>query len=98
MFETRLQRRRRLLKIAESQAGSSRDPKDTTLGLMQKVFERMEYLEDHFEKKIDLVVEEQKATLRMKDELDELRTQHEYTDLMCTQPEIRFKEVEAARD
>jgi len=72
MVETRLQRRRRLLAMVESQVGSSRDAKDTTLGLMHKVLERMEYLEDHFEKKIDVVVKEQEATLKMKDELDQL--------------------------
>ena len=34
----------------------------------------------------------------MKEELDELWTQHEYTDLLCTQLEVRVKEVEEARD
>ena len=34
----------------------------------------------------------------MKEELDELRTQHKYTGLMCTQLEVRVKEVEEARD
>eukprot|EP00253_Pinus_taeda_P011267 PITA_11267 len=98
MVKTRLQRRKRLLAMAESHAGSSRSPVGTTVELMQKVVERLEYLEDHFEKKIDLVLEEQKAFLKVKDELDELRTQHEYTDLMCTQLELRVKDVEDSRD
>ena len=34
----------------------------------------------------------------MREELDELRTQHEYTDLLCIQLEVRVKEVEEARD
>ena len=34
----------------------------------------------------------------MKEELQELRTQHEYTDIMCTQLEVRVKEVEEVRD
>ena len=34
----------------------------------------------------------------MREELEELRTQHEYTDLMCTQLELTVKEVEEARD
>eukprot|EP00253_Pinus_taeda_P009588 PITA_09588 len=61
MVDTRLQRTKRLLAMAESHSGSSRSPVDTTLELMQKLVERLEYIEDNFGTKIDLVVEEQKA-------------------------------------
>jgi len=83
--------------MVESHAGSNRSPVDT-YELMQKMMERLEFLEAHFEGKFDLVVEEQKAFLKVKDELDELRTQHEYTYLMCTQLELRVKDIEASRD
>lgn len=45
-----------------------------------------------------MVVKDQEANSKMKEELEELRTQHEYTDLMCTQLEVRVKEVEEAKD
>ena len=47
---------------------------------------------------MDLFAKEHEANSKMKEVFDELRTQHEYTDLMCTQLEVRVKEVEEARD
>jgi len=47
---------------------------------------------------MDLFDREQEANSKMREELKELRTQHEYTDLMSTQLEVRVKEVEEARD
>lgn len=34
----------------------------------------------------------------MREELDELQTQHKYIDLMCTQLAVKVKEIEEARD
>ena len=65
---------------------------------MEKVLLRMEVMETSWDKKMDLYIKEQEANSKMKEELNELRTQHEYTDLMCTQLEVRVKEVEEARD
>ena len=106
MVETRLQRRKKLLEmVVESQAGSSHVVKDTTIGFIEKVLEKMEDMETSWDKKMDLFAKEQEANLKTKEELEELRTQHdelrtqyEYTDLMCTQLEVRVKEVEEARD
>ena len=82
----------------ESQIGSSYGAKDTTLGFIEKGLEKVEDLEAYWNKKIDLVVKDQEANSKMKEELEELQNQHEYTDLMCTQLELRVKEVEEARD
>jgi len=99
MVETRLQRRKKLLEmVAESQAGSSHGVQDATITLMEKVLLRMEVMETSWDKKMELFTREQEANSKMKEELNELRTQHEYTDLMCTQLEVRVKEVEEARD
>jgi len=85
MVETRLQRRRKLLAmVAESQAGSSHGVQDATMALMEKVLKKMEDMETFWNKKMDLFDKEQEANLKMKEELDEIRTQHEYTDLLCT--------------
>jgi len=98
MVETRLQRRKKLLEMAaESQAGSS-NVQDATITLMEKVLLRMEVMETSWDKNMDLFAKEQEANSKMKEEFAELRTQHEYIDLMCTQLEIRVKEVEEARD
>ena len=83
---------------AESQARSSHSAKDATMALMKKVLEKMEDLEDFWTKKMDLIERDQEANSKMREELEELPTQHEYTDLMCTQLEVRVKEVEEARD
>lgn len=47
---------------------------------------------------MDLVEKDQEANSKMREELDELQTQHEYTDLMCTQLEVKVKEIEQERD
>ena len=99
MVETRSQRRRKLLEIATvSQVGSSHGVRDATITLMEKVLEKMEDLEASWNKKMDLIDRDQEANSKMREELNELQTQHEYTDLMCTQLEVRVKEVEEARD
>ena len=81
----------------ESQVGSSQG-QDATLALMEKMLLRMEVMETSWDKKMDLFTQEQEANSKMKEEFDELWTQHEYIDLMCTQLEVRVKEVEEARD
>jgi len=58
----------------------------------------MEDLESYWTKKMDLVMKEQEDASKMREELDELWTQHEYIDLMCTQLELKFKDIEEARD
>jgi len=65
---------------------------------IKKVLERMEDLEAYWTKKMDLVKKDQEANSKMKEELDELQTQHEYNDIMCTQLEVKVKEIEEARD
>ena len=70
--------------VAESQAGSSHGVQDATMALMEKVLKKMEDMETFWNKKMDLFDKEQEANLKMKEELDEIRTQHEYTDLLCT--------------
>jgi len=98
MVETRLQKKKKLLKmVAESQAGSSHG-QDDTIALMEKMLLRMEVMETSWDKKMDFFAREQEANSKMKEEFDELWTQHKYTDLMCTQLEVRVKEVEEARD
>ena len=47
---------------------------------------------------MNLVVKDQEANSKMREELDELRTQHEYTGLKCTQLEDEVKEIGEARD
>lgn len=47
---------------------------------------------------MDLVEKDQEVNSKMGEELDELQNQHEYTDLMCTQPEVRIKDIEEERD
>jgi len=99
MVETRLQKKKQLLEMAaESQAGSSHGAKDATMAFIEKVLEKMEDLETFWTKEMGLIKKDQEANSKMKEEFDELRTQHEYTDLMCTQLEVRVKEVEEARD
>ena len=82
----------------ESQVGSSHCAKDATMAFIEKVLEMMEDLEAYWTKKMDLVEKDQEANSKMRAELDEIQTQNEYTDLMCTQLEVRVKEVEEARD
>jgi len=98
MADTRLQKRKRLLDMAtESQVGSIH-VQDATITLMEKVLLRMEVMETSWDKKMDLFAKEQEANLKMKEEVDELWTQQEYIDLICTQLEARVKEVEEVRD
>jgi len=54
----------------ESHVGSTRSPVDT-FDLMQRVIERVDFLEAHFGEKFDLVVQKQKAFLKTKDKLDD---------------------------
>lgn len=82
---------------AESQAGSSHG-QDATIALTKNMLLRMEVMENSWDKKMDLFAKEQEANLNMKEEFDELQTQHEYVDLMCTQHEVRVKEVEETRN
>jgi len=99
MVETRLKRRRKMFAMAaESQVGSSHGVKDATMSFIEKVLEKMEDLEAFWTKKMELVERDQEANSKMREELEELWTQHEYTNLMCTQLEVRVKEVEEARD
>jgi len=57
----------------------------------------MEDLESYWTKKMDLVMKEQEDASKMREELDEIWTQHEYIDLMCTQLELKVKEIKEAR-
>ena len=82
----------------ESKVGSSHGVKDATMAFMEKALEKMEDLEAFWTKKMDLVDKDQEANSKMREELDELWIQHEYTNLMCTQLEVRVKEVEEVRD
>ena len=61
----------------ESQAGSIHMMKDTTLAFIEKVIEKMEALETSWDKKMDLLAKEQETNLKTKEELEELRTQHD---------------------
>ena len=99
MVETRLQKSKKLLEMAiDSQAGSSHGAKDATMAFMEKVLEKMVDLEAFWTKKMDLIKRDQEANSKMREELEELQTQHEYTDLLCTQLEVRVKEIEEAKD
>eukprot|EP00253_Pinus_taeda_P005661 PITA_05661 len=89
MVETRSQRRKLLAMAGESRVGSSHGAKDATMAFIEKLLERMEDLEAYWTKKMDLVEKDQEANSKMKEELDELRTQHEYTDILCTQLEVK---------
>jgi len=82
----------------ESHVGSTHGAKDATMAFIEKVLEKMEDLEAFWTKKMDLIERDQEANSKMKEELDELQTQHEYTDPMCTQLEVTVKGVEKARD
>ena len=82
----------------ESQVGSSHGAKDATMAFIEKVLERMEDLEANWTKKMDLVEKDQEEKMNMREELDELQTQHEYTDHICTQLEVKVKDIEEARD
>ena len=85
--------------VGESQVGeSSHVAKDASLAFIKKVLERKEDLESYWTKKMDLVMKDQEDTLKMREEIDELQTQHEYIDLICTQLEVKVKEIEEARD
>ena len=84
--------------MAESQVGSSHGANDTTLGFIEKVLEKVEDMEAFWTKKLELIGKDQEANSKMKEELEELRTQHEYTNLMCTQLEVKVKEIEESRD
>ena len=78
MVETRSQRKKKLVEMAaESQAGSSHVVKDTTIGFIEKVLEKVEDMETSWDRKMDLFAKEQEANSKMKEELDELRTQHD---------------------
>ena len=97
MVETRSQRKKKLLEMATgSQVGSSHETE--TLSLMEKIVLRMGAMESSWEKEVELLTKEQEANSKLREDFEELRTQHEYTDLMCTQLEIRLKEVEESRD
>ena len=92
MVETRSQRKKNLVEMAtESPTGSSHDVKDTTIVFIEKVLEKVEDMETCWDKKMDLFTKEQEANSKMKEDFDELQTQHEYTDLLCTQLEVRVK-------
>ena len=43
----------------------------------------MEDLEAYWTKKMDVIEKNQEANWKMREELDELQTQHEYIDIMC---------------
>eukprot|EP00253_Pinus_taeda_P033370 PITA_33370 len=64
----------------ESQVGSSHDAKDTTVGFIEKVLEKMEDMEAFWTKKMELIERDQEANLKMMEELEELQTQHECTE------------------
>lgn len=98
MVETILQRRKLLATAGESQVGCSHGVKDATMAFIEKVLERMEDLEAYWTKKIDLFMKDQEGNSKMKEELNELWTQHKYIDLICTQLEGKVKEIEEARD
>ena len=57
---------------AESQVGSSHGAKDTTLGFIEKVLEKMEDMETFQTKKMELIERDQEANSKMKEELEEL--------------------------
>ena len=97
MVETRSQRKKKLVEMAAgSQVGSSHETE--TLTLMEKIVWRMGAIETSWEKEVEFLTKERAANLKLREEFDELQTQYEYTDLMCTQLEIRVKEVEESRD
>ena len=75
----------------ETQAGSSHGAKDATMAFIEKVLEKMEDMEAFWTKNMELIERDQEANSKMKEELDELWTQHEYTDFLCTQLEVRVK-------
>ena len=75
MVETRLQKSKKLLEMAtDYQSGSSHTMKDTTLGFIEKVIEKMEALETSWDKKMDLLAREQETNLKTKEEVE--LTQH----------------------
>lgn len=83
----------------ESQVGeSSHIATDSSFTLIEKVLERMEELESYWIMKMNLVMKDQEENSKVREQFDELWTQHKYTDLMCTQLEVKVKEIEEARD
>ena len=74
MVETRSQRKKELVEMATgSQAGSSHDEKDTTIGFIEKVVEKIENMEISWKEELD----------ELRTHNDDLKTQNEYTDLRC---------------
>jgi len=54
MVETRSQRKKKLIEMAAgSQAGSSHDGKDTTIGFIEKVLEKVESMEISLKEELD---------------------------------------------
>lgn len=82
----------------ESRVVSSESSHNATEAFINKILERMEALESYWTTKMDLVMKELEDHVQMREEFDELRTWHEYTDLKCTQLEIEVKEIGEAGD
>lgn len=69
-----------------------------TEAFTERILERMEELESYWTTKMTLVMKELEDHVQMKEELDELRTRHEYTNLKCTQLQGDVKDIGEARD
>ena len=99
MVYTRSQRRKQLVEMAgESHVETRESSHDVNLAFTKRILERMEELDSYWTMKMKLVMKYQEANSKMREELNELRTQHEYTDLKCTQLEDEVKEIGEARD
>ena len=71
---------------ANSQAGSSHTMKDavkdTTLGFMERVIERMETLENSWNQDVDSLTKERETISKVKEELKELHNQYRIGTVM----------------
>eukprot|EP00253_Pinus_taeda_P017950 PITA_17950 len=82
----------------ESHMETEESKHNVTLAFIERILEGMEELESYWTTKMNLVMKDQEDTSKVREELNELRTQNEYTDLKCTKLEDKVKEIEEARD
>lgn len=84
--------------VGETHVVSSESSHNVTEVFIERILERMDELESYWTAKMVVVMKDLEANAKMREELDELQTQHEYTDIKCTQLENEVKEIGEARD
>lgn len=99
MVYTRSQRRKLLVEmVGETHVVLGESSHIATEAFIERILERMEELESYWTAKMAMVMKDLEANAKMREELNELRTQHKYTNLKCTQLEDEVKEIGEARD